>query len=182
MCTIDNSVQSCVIKHSLYNSWRLTPLWSSCWGIRVLYQSNVGELIMEHLLEWKGLLLEYSLLCQCCGCIYNRKHSMFILDRPNQALQKRSQIWDLVPNGTKVPKWSQKGPDFASKSQISDSTFRWCWKGEAHSSQSLLCSIWTYTMYHVHVFDTLWPSGIYWPLDIFWIGKCRDYAVFCMFF
>ena len=37
---------------------------------------------------------------------------------------KRSQIWDWVPNGTKVPKWSQKSPDFASKSQISDSTFR----------------------------------------------------------
>ena len=28
--------------------------------------------------------------------------------------------------GTKVPKWSQKSPDFASKSQISDSTFRCC--------------------------------------------------------
>ena len=41
-----------------------------------------------------------------------------------------------VPNGTKVvvPKWSQKSPDFAFKSQISDSTFRWCWKGEAHRS------------------------------------------------
>ena len=36
----------------------------------------------------------------------------------------RSQIWDLVPNGTKVPKWSQKSPNFTSKSQISDFTFR----------------------------------------------------------
>ena len=51
----------------------------------------------------------------------------------------RSRIRDLVPNGTKVPKWSQKSPDFASKSQISDSTFRCCWKEEAHSSKSLLC-------------------------------------------
>ena len=53
----------------------------------------------------------------------------------------RSRIRDLVPNGTKVPKWSQKSPDFASKSQISDSTFRCCWKEEAHSSKSLLCPI-----------------------------------------
>ena len=36
----------------------------------------------------------------------------------------RSQIWNLVPNGTKVPKWSQKSPNFTSKSQISDFTFR----------------------------------------------------------
>ena len=47
----------------------------------------------------------------------------------------RSRIRDLVPNGTKVPKWSQKSPDFASKSQISDSTFRCCWKEGAHSSK-----------------------------------------------
>ena len=38
----------------------------------------------------------------------------------------RPRIRDLVPNGNKVPKWSQKSPDFASKSQISDSTFRCC--------------------------------------------------------
>ena len=61
-----------------------------------------------------------------------------------QALQKEVSNLGLGP--TKVPKWSQKSPDFASKSQISDSTFRWCWKGEAHSSQSLLCSIWTYIL------------------------------------
>ena len=30
----------------------------------------------------------------------------------------RSQIWDLFPNRTKFPKWSQKSPDFASKFQI----------------------------------------------------------------
>ena len=28
----------------------------------------------------------------------------------NTGAPKRSQIWDLVPNGTKVPKWSQKVP------------------------------------------------------------------------
>ena len=39
---------------------------------------------------------------------------------------KRSRIRDLVPNGTKVPIWSQKNPNFAHKSQISDSTFRCC--------------------------------------------------------
>ena len=54
---------------------------------------------------------------------------------------KRSQIRDLVPNGTKVPIWSQKSPDFAYKSQISVSTCRCCWKEEAHSSWSLLCPI-----------------------------------------
>ena len=32
----------------------------------------------------------------------------------------KSQIWDLVPNGTKVQIWSQKSPNFACKSQISD--------------------------------------------------------------
>ena len=53
---------------------------------------------------------------------------------PFSGAPKRSQIRDLVPNGTKVPKWSQKSPNFAFKSQISDSTFRWCWKGEAHRS------------------------------------------------
>ena len=30
----------------------------------------------------------------------------------------KSQIWDLVPNGTKVQIWSQKSPNFACKSQI----------------------------------------------------------------
>ena len=70
----------------------------------------------------------------------------------------RSQIWDLVPNGTKVPKWSQKSPNFTFKSQISDFTFRWCWKGEVHicSSQGTAMTIWTYTM---HVSCTyLWYS------------------------
>ena len=86
----------------------------------------------------------------------------------------RSPIQDLVPIETKVQKWSQKSPAFAHKSQISDFTFRWCWKGEAHSTKPLLCSIWTYTMYHVHVFDTLCPSNIYWPFDTFWNGKCLD--------
>ena len=64
-----------------------------------------------------------------------------LLERLYAGAPIRSRIRDLVPNGTKVPKWSQKSPDFASKSQISDSTFRCCWKEEAHSSKSLLCPI-----------------------------------------
>ena len=39
-----------------------------------------------------------------------------------QVLQKEVSNLGLGP--TKMPKWSQKSPDFASKSQISDSTFR----------------------------------------------------------
>ena len=70
-------IQSGVIKHSLYNICKvlLTPLWYN-WGIRVLYQSNVGELIMEHLLEWKGLLLENSLLCQCLDVFTTEKYNI----------------------------------------------------------------------------------------------------------
>ena len=33
-------------------------------------------------------------------------------------LLMKSQIWDLVPNGTKVQIWSPKSPNFACKSQI----------------------------------------------------------------
>ena len=57
---------------------------------------------------------------------------------------KRSRIQDLVPNGTKVPIWSQKSPNFAYKSQISDSTFRCCWKEEAHSN-SHCCALFRHT-------------------------------------
>ena len=36
-------------------------------------------------------------------------------DRSKAGATIRSRIRDLVPNGTKVPKWSQKSPDFASQ-------------------------------------------------------------------
>ena len=42
----------------------------------------------------------------------------------NSGAPIRSRIRDLVPNGTNVPIWSRKSPDFACKSRISDSTFR----------------------------------------------------------
>ena len=66
--------------------------------------------------ETKQLILEVE-----------REFSMLILARHFKienyrqclpgALMK-SQIWDLVPNGTKVQIWSQKSPNFACKSQI----------------------------------------------------------------
>ena len=43
---------------------------------------------------------------------------------PCLALSISSQIWDLVPFGIKVQKWSQKGPNFGLMSQISDFTLR----------------------------------------------------------
>ena len=90
-----------------------------------------------------------------------------------------------------VPKWFQKSPDFAFRSQTSDSTFRCCWKKDAHScallrhtQYSILSEYhatwragvgsnttdrakfyieWEPTMYHVHVFHT---TLSYWPLDM----------------
>ena len=43
------------------------------------------------------------------------------------------KIWGLPPVFGRLQKMPQC-PNFASKSQIYDSTFRWCWKGEAQSS------------------------------------------------
>ena len=55
----------------------------------------------------------------------------------------RSRIWDLFPNEIKVLKWSQKNPNFVSKSKFSDHTFSsdTAEKEDALSGQSLLCPI-----------------------------------------
>ena len=58
------------------------------------------------------------------GWVGNATGHSFELGKLYAGAPIRSRIRDLVPNGTNVPIWSRKSPDFACKSRISDSTFR----------------------------------------------------------
>ena len=56
--------------------------------------------------------------CRIGDGMKHSKLQLQVLLKTIAGLLMKSQIWDLVPNGTKVQIWSQKSPNFACKSQI----------------------------------------------------------------
>ena len=69
-----------------------------------------------------------------------------------------------VPNSGLGPKWDQSAKIVPKKSRISDSTFRWCWKREAHRSHRPSVIAVPYLDIHNVSCACLWYSLALWYL------------------
>ena len=80
------------------------------------YADNVVCYSAVVLFWWKLCWFLCKLCCFRANCTIYRNLRCFVTKYAG--LLMKSQIWDLVPSGTKVQIWSQKSPNFACKSQI----------------------------------------------------------------
>ena len=81
-----------------------TSSWSRQWAIRKRGRAEISEGERQDITNRFGVTME---------------NSIYVFGRDVKAMLKmRSQIWDLVPIGTKALEWSQICPNSARKSQI----------------------------------------------------------------
>ena len=98
---------------SIWCDW----LWSTIHGtISPLHWEwkQTTDLLSFFLKHWKNLFFRCFVTIRPQA--FKSLSSSILLPQVNATI--RSPIQDLVPNGTKVPKWSHKRPNFACKSQI----------------------------------------------------------------
>ena len=89
-----------------YNTWH--------YFTTALRMKTDNRLISFFLKHWKNLFFRCFVTIRPQA--FKSLSSSILLPQVNATI--RSPIQDLVPNGTKVPKWSHKRPNFPCKSQI----------------------------------------------------------------